>query len=142
MTVLAYAEGLLWSRRDRPILGGFQLLSPLGQSHRLIMATAGTAEVLEHRLRTERLKDQVAEMLDISDGIAGLPLWRRQFEVARSRYPLDFVISADPLVVEWVVDHGVPALFFCHPGFAQAPLRAERGKARWDDLVNEVEARG
>lgn len=141
MTVLLAYEGVLQSHKHQPILDGFLLAHSLAAGHRLVVLTSGSKERVEHQLRTERLMDQVAEIVDETAGLKPLPLWQRQIEKVRSEYAVSLVVSADPEVIQWVVEQGVIGLFFAHPGFSRPAQRPIQGTRNWDALVAEVEAR-
>jgi hypothetical protein len=139
--ILCFYEGVLQTHKDQPILDGFRLVQALGISHRVIVATSGSAARVDHQLRTERLQAIIAEIVDEKADLPPLPLWSRQIESIRSRYPVSMVISADPMVIQWVVERGVVGLFFAHPGFGRPMQRPEQGNRTWERLLEELEAR-
>lgn len=140
-TTLIFYEGIMQASRDRPILEGFRLVSTMCATRRVIIATSGDKSRVVHQLRTEKVQDSIAEVLDRSEHLAPLPLWERQIEVVRSRYPLELVIASDPIIVSWSIGHGIPALLFAHPGFALPAQRPVQGNRNWEELVNELELR-
>lgn len=141
MTYLVQYEGVLMNQHEQPIMQGFQLIQSLASANRIVLATAGTRARVDHQLRTERLQDAIAEIIDSEVDLAPLPLWQRQIETARSRYPVAYVITPDPAVAEYVVEHGMVSLFFAHPGFSRPAQRPEQGNRDWDSLVAELSAR-
>jgi hypothetical protein len=141
VTILVFYEGVLQTRRDQPILDGFRLVQSLCMGNRVILATSGTKERVDHQLRTERLQDFIAEIIDNTVDLPPVPLWRRQAELARSRHPISIILASDPMIVEWAVEHGVAGLFFAHPGFSSPAYRPDQGNRTWEDLVAEMEAR-
>lgn len=141
MTILVHYEGVLQTHRDQPILDGFRLVQALGSGFRIVLMTNGTEARVDHQLRTEKLRDIVPEIIDKRVDLPPLPLWQRQVEVARSRYPISLVITADPKVAEWVVEHGVTSLFFAHPGFSRPAQRPDQSNRSWVELVDELENR-
>lgn len=142
MTVLVFYEGVLQARnKDRPIIDGYRLLRSLSDHMRIVVATSGNKDRVEHQLKVERLTDAVAVVVDESVALEPLPLWHRQIEKARSEYPLSYVVSADPAVIEWVVEHGMIGLLFAHPKHAGPHQRPIHGTKTWDALVDELEAR-
>lgn len=140
-TCLCFYEGVLRDARDRPIMEGFRLAQTLAGGTRLVVATSGTREAVERDLRTEHLLDQIVDVLDKTQGLPPTPLWQRQIEVARHRAPITWLVSADPDVVEWAVEHGVLSLFFAHPRLSGPARRPETGNRSWEQLVEELEAR-
>jgi hypothetical protein len=142
MTVaLVFYEGVLQTSKDRPLLDGFLLVQALGQSYRLVVATSGTQERVEHQLRTERLQDLVTEVVDKTADLPPLPLWQRQIESVRSKYGIALMLSADPEMVAWSLERRVTSLLFAHPGYARPPYRPEQGSRSWERLVEELEVR-
>ena len=141
MTALVYDTGVLWTHKEQPILQGFLLVQSLAQGNRVIVATAGKRERMDHQLRTERLQDLIADVVDNSVALNGLPLWQRQLESVRSQYPLDYVVTADPVIAQHAVAHGVACLFFAHPGFSRPAMRPDISNRAWNELVEEVESR-
>jgi len=140
MTYLVQYEGVLM-HDETPIMQGFQLIQSLAMANRLVLMTSGTEERVQHQLRTERLQDQVAEVIDSSVGLPPLPLWQRQIEVARSRSPLTYLVTSQPHIAEYAVEHGLVSLFFAHPGFSRPARRPEQGNRDWESLVGELTAR-
>jgi hypothetical protein len=141
MTILIQYEGVLQTHRDQPILDGFRLVQSLALGHRIVLMTSATEERVMHQLRTEKLQDKIAEVIDKKVDLPPLPLWKRQIEVARSRYGLSLVLTAHPEVAEWVVEHGVSSLFFAHPGFNRPAQRPDQSNRTWVELVEELENR-
>lgn len=141
MAALIFAEGVLWASSDRPILEGFRLVGVVGTTERLVVCTSGPEARLMHQLRTERLQDLVDVILDETEDLPPHPLWKRQFEVARSQGPLSMVITSELERFDWAVEHGIPGLLFAHPRFAAPPRRPEVGARNWEDVLEEVEAR-
>jgi len=141
MTYLVFYENVLMNHHEQPIMQGFQLIQSLAGANRIVLATTGSRARVEHQLRTERLQDAIAEVIDESDGLSPMPLWQRQIEVARSRYPVAYIITPQPEVAEYAVDHGLVSLFFAHPGFSRPAQRPEQGNRDWESLVGELQAR-
>lgn len=141
MTILVFYEGVLQTRRDQPILDGFRLVQSLCQGNRVILATSNTKARVEHQLRTERLQDLIADIVDKEVDLPPMPLWERQIEWVRSKFPISMILSADPSIIEWTADHLMVGLFFSHPGFSHPALRPEQGQRSWESLLTELEAR-
>lgn len=126
---------------ETPIMQGFQLIQSLAQMNRIILMTDGTEERVAHQLRTERLQDQIAEIIDRTVHLEPSPLWKRQIEVARSRAPVAYVITSQPHIAEYAVEHSLVSLFFAHPGYSRPAMRPEQGNRSWEDLTAELAAR-
>lgn len=141
MTVLVSYEGVLMNHKDQPIRDGFLLVHALATGNRLVILTDSTKERVEHQLRTERLLEQVAEVIDKTVHLEPLPLWQRQIELARSYWPVSTILTADPKVAEYAVEHGVVSLFFAHPGFSLPAIRPETGNRSWEQLMDELDRR-
>jgi hypothetical protein len=140
-TVCVFYEGVLQTPRNQPILTGFLLVASLAQGNRVVLATSGSSERVDHQMRTEKLQDKIAEIVDSSLDLPPLPLWQRQIEVLRSRHPVTMVLTAEPFVAEWVLSKGMTSLFFAHPGFSRPAIRPVQGNRDWESLVQELEAR-
>jgi hypothetical protein len=142
MTALVFYEGVLQSSKNQPIMDGFRLVQALvGGGMRLVIATSGTEARVEHQLRTERLMDWISEIIDKEAALEPLPLWARQIEVARSRYPVSMVITGDADIARFAVERGLVTLFFSHPGFSQPAQRPEQGNRSWEQLIDELDRR-
>lgn len=141
MTFLVFYEGVLVNSNEQPIMQGFQLIQSLAVGNRIVLATRGPRARVEHQLRTERLQDQIADVIDSSVDLPPLALWKRQIEVARTQFPVSVILTAHPEIAEHAVEHGVVSLFFAHPGFSRPAQRPEVGNRSWDDLVAELSAR-
>jgi hypothetical protein len=141
MTVLAFCEGVLFSSKDQPIIDGFRLVQGLALGSRVVLVTSGSAERVEHQLRTERLMDDVADIIDRTVALEPLPLWARQIEVARSRWAVAMILTADPQIAQYAVERGVVTLFFAHPGFSVPAQRPETGNRSWEQLTKELDRR-
>lgn len=141
MNILMFYEEVLMAPSERPILNGFLLAHTLVAQNRLLIATSGTEEKINHQLRTERLQGQIAEIIDNSVDLPKVPLWRRQIEIARSRGGLDMVITPDPLVMQWLLEQNVLGMLFSHPVHVGKARRPQQGNRSWDELIEEMEAR-
>lgn len=141
MTCLVFYEGVLMSSQDRPILFGFQLVQSLAASHRIVVLTDGLADRVEHQMRTERLQDHVAEIIDQTVALEPIPLWQRQIEMARSRWAVSFILTSDPRIAEYAIQHGMVSLYFAHPGFSVPAMRPEVGNRNWEELIEELDKR-
>ena len=140
-TILAFYEGLLANRHDEPILDGYRLIQNLGEFNRIVLATAATQERVEHQLQTERVFALISEVIDKSVDLPPMPLWERQIEVARSRSHVSRILTANPEVAQYAVEHGIVALFYAHPSFSQPAIRPQVGNRSWENLLVELEAR-
>lgn len=141
MTILVFYEGVLQSDKDQPILDGFRLVASLAATQRVVLVTRGTEERVEHQLRTERIRDRIADIIDHTVELDPIPLWKRQIEVARSRWPVAMVLTGHPEVAEYAVSHGLVSLFFAHPGFSKPAQRPEQGNRTWEQLTEELDRR-
>lgn len=141
MTILVSYEGVLMNHKEQPIRDGFLLVHSLAQGNRLVITTEGSKARVEHQLRTERLMDSVADVIDETVHLAPLPLWKRQIELARSYWTISTILTAKPEIAEYAVSHGVVSLFFAHPGFSQPPMRPEQGNRSWEELTAELDRR-
>ena len=141
MTVLVAYEDILWSpRRNAAITEGENLLRTLLIGKRVVLLTELDRARVEHHMMVSGFTT-VADIVDRSVEIPDQPLRYRQIEVERARGAVEFVVTPDPAVAEWVVQHGILALFFAHPSYAEPMRRPEGGAKPWDDLVKAVEER-
>lgn len=141
MTYLVSYEGVLMNSKDQPIMDGFLLVQTLALGNRIVLTTSGSRARVDHQLRTERLTDKIADVIDESVDLAPQALWKRQIEVARSRWPVSVILTADPQVSEYAIEHGIVSLFFAHPGFSKPAQRPEQGNRTWETLMSELDAR-
>lgn len=140
MTYLVQYEGVLYTG-STPILQGFQLVQSLAMANRIVIMTSGSRARIEHQLRTERLQDQIADVIDETAHLPPLPLWRRQIEHARNQFPVAYIVTSDPAIAEFAVENGMVGLFFSHPGYSRPAQRPEQGNRSWESLVAELDAR-
>jgi len=140
-TALVFYEGVMQGSRNRPIMEGFRLAQTLAMSNRLFIATSGRRDKVERELRTERIQDQIVDVLDETDALPPLLLWQRQIEVVLHRGPLSYLVAADPQIVEWAVQHGVLSLVFAHPRLNGPPRRPDAGNRSWERLLAELDVR-
>lgn len=138
---LAFYEGLLVNRHEEPILDGYRMIQIFGEHNRVVVATSGTAERVEHQMKTEKVLSLVAEVIDESVDLPPLPLWERQIEVVRSRYPISHILTANPEIAQYAVEHGIVSLFYAHPSFSQPAIRPQIGNRSWENLLVELDAR-
>lgn len=141
MTILAFYEGVLQNHKEQSVMDGFRLVQSLAMGNRIVLITRGTKARVEHQLRTERLMDAIADIIDNTVSLDPIPLWQRQIEVARSQWPVSMVLTGDPAVAEYAVEHGIVSLFFAHPGFSLPAQRPEQGNRTWDQLTAELDRR-
>lgn len=141
MTYLVFYEGVLMAPRETPILQGFQLVQSLTLGNRIVLVTSGSRARVDHQLRTERLQDKIADVIDETVALSPIPLWQRQIEAARSRWPVAYIVTAEPEIAQYAVEHGMVGLFFAHPGFSRPAQRPEIGNRSWESLTAELAAR-
>lgn len=141
MAVLIQGENVLWASKDRPLIEGFRLVQAIGQVERVILSTNYPEQRVMHQLRTERVSDVVAEVMDDRYDLPPHPLWKRHIEMAQSKYGLSMVVTGSPKVMSWATDRRITSLLFAHPKFAHTALRPEQGDRDWMELMEELEAR-
>ena len=140
-TILCFYEGVM-STGNRPIFDGQLLVTGMSENNRLVMATSGTADRIDHEMKKIRgLSQRVVEIMDKTLDLPPLTLWQRQIEMARSKWTVSMVLASDPAIIEYAVEHGVVGLFFAHPGFSRPAQRPDQSQRGWKALVNELEAR-
>jgi hypothetical protein len=127
-------------RRNAAITEGEQLLRTFIISHRVVVISEFDRARVEHHLAVSGI-NQVADIVDSSVAIPDQPLRHRQIEIERAKGAVFYVVTPDPSVAEWVIQQGIPALFFAHPSFSEPHRRPEGGQKPWDDLVRAVEDR-
>lgn len=141
MTVLVSYEDILWSpRRNSAITEGENLLRTLLIGKRVVLLTELDRARVEHHMMVSGIT-MVADIVDKSVEIPDQPLRYRQIEIERAKGSVEMVVTPDPAVAEWVVRHGMLALFFAHPSYAEPMRRPEAKNKSWDDLVQAVEER-
>jgi hypothetical protein len=142
MTYLVFYEGVLVTpQSETPIMQGFQLIQSLAIGNRIVLVTSGSRDRVDHQLRTERLQDRVADVIDKTVDLPPVALWQRQIEKARASWPVAYVVTSEPVVAEYAVEHDMVSLFFAHPGFSRPAQRPETGNRSWEDLVAELDRR-
>ena len=141
MTVLVSYEDVLFSlRRNAAITEGENFLRTLLIGKRVVLLTELDRARVEHHMMVSGITTY-ADIVDRSVEIPDQPLRYRQIEIERAKGAVEMVVTPDPAVAEWVVQHGMLALFFAHPSYAEPMRRPESRNKAWDDLVKAVEDR-
>lgn len=80
-----------------------------------------------------------AELIDSSAGLLGDDLSQRQITVARSRQPIELLLTANPELAAWAFESGVPSLVFAHPDSIAIPHRP--GMKAWGTIEDAITKR-
>jgi hypothetical protein len=81
------------------------------------------------------------DLIDVSMGLEGEDLKKRQFILSRSRAPIEMYVDSDPAMCAWVFqDQMVPTVLFSHPGYTKVEHRPDAPKKvrAWADIEESI----
>lgn len=143
MNVLVSLEGVLSSdNSDNPNRTGALLYYALKTGHRVAIFTAWSKEEAEHWLLVNGFIGY-DELIDNRYDLIGDQLAQRQITVARSRQPVEMIVTAEPSLASWAFEQGIPALLFAHPdtmGIANRPDAPTRMRS-WESIEDAITKR-
>jgi len=141
VNVLVSLEGILSSNNTdnkSPNRTGVLLYYWLIPHNRVAIFTSWDKKEAEHWLLTNGIIDY-AELIDSSYALLGEDLSQRQITVARSRQPVELLLTADPTLGAWAFDNGIPSLVFAHPESIAIPHRP--GMKAWGAIEESIDKR-
>lgn len=138
MNVLVSLEGVLSSdNSDNPNRTGALLYYALKSNSRVAIFTGWSKSTAEHWLAVNGFVGY-DELIDNSYNLIGDELSKRQITVARSRQPVELVITSEPSLVAWVFENGIPALLFAHPDTMLINNRPDIKMKPWADIEDVI----
>lgn len=138
MNILVALEGVLSSENKIPNRTGVLLYYSLVPHHRVAIFTSWDKEDAEHWLLSNGIIDY-AELIDNSYELLGEELAPRQITVARSRHPVEMVLTGDPSLGAWAFENGISALVFAHSD--STPIGSRPGMKPWNEIEDVITKR-
>jgi hypothetical protein len=115
LNILVALEGVLSSdNTDNPNRTGALLYYALRTNNRVAIFTSWSKKDAEHWLAVNGFIGY-DELIDNTYDLIGEELPQRQVNLARSKNPVDLVVSADPVLCAWTFEQGLPSLVFANP---------------------------
>lgn len=141
MNVLVSLEGVLSSdNSDNPNRTGALLYYALKSNSRVAIFTGWSKGRAEHWLAVNGFVGY-DELIDNSYDLIGDELSKRQVTVARSRQPVELLITSEPSLVAWAFENGIPAILFAHPDTMLIPNRPDVKMKPWADIEEVISKR-
>jgi hypothetical protein len=138
LNILVALEGVLSSENKVPNRTSVLLYYSLVPNHRVAIFTSWSKKDAEHWLLSNGIIDY-AELIDDSYDLLGEELPQRQITIARSRQPVEMVITADPLLSAWCFENGMPSLCLAHSD--STPIRNRPGLRNWGAIQEAITKR-
>lgn len=138
MNILVALEGVLSSENKVPNRTSVLLYYSLVPNHRVAIFTSWSKEDAEHWLLSNGIIDY-AELIDDSYALLDEDLSQRQITIARSRQPVELVLTADPVLTSWCFGKGIPSLCLAHSD--STPIRNQPGLRNWNVIQETVTKR-
>lgn len=138
MNILVALEGVLSSENKVPNRTSVLLYYSLIPNHRVAIFTAWPKEDAEHWLASNGIITY-AELIDDSYSLLGEDLAQRQLTIARSRHPVELVITADPELAAWCYENGIPSLAYVHAD--STPIGKRPGMKSWQAIEDTITKR-
>ena len=139
MNILVSLDGVLSSDSGEPIRSGVILYYSLSGNHRVALATSRTKADAEHWLLSHGIVGY-DDLLDSSYSLEGEDLKKRQFTISRSTAPIELYVDADPEMVAWAFEQGVPSLLLAHPSYLRVENRPDAPKSirKWGEITAAI----
>ena len=134
MSVLMSVEGVLRTETGDPIHQGIKLFRTLSQSYRIVFATDGSKEEVEHWFRSNLITGY-ADIYDNKMAYEGQDLRLRHLAVLRTSGPVELLIDCDPDRCAKAYAGGTLTLLFAAPKF----IRTKRTVKPWEDMKTELQ---
>jgi hypothetical protein len=136
VNILVALEGVLSSdNTDNPNRTGALLYYALRANNRVAIFTSWSKKDAEHWLMVNGFIGY-DELIDNTYELIGEELGQRQVNLARSKNPVELVVSADPGLCAWTFGQGLPSLLFANPDTMNLSNRPDSPtKVRaWDSI--------
>ena len=135
MNILVALEGVLSSENKVPNRTSVLLYYSLVPNHRVAIFTAWDKKDAEHWLLSNGIIDY-AELIDSSYDLLGEDTYQRQITIARSRQPVELLLTADPQLASWAFERGIPSLVLAHAD--STPIANRPGMRAWNDIEEAI----
>lgn len=128
------------TKDDKPIPTAVQMTSTLTVYNKLTYLTKGSKESAQQWLNLHKIVD-VDDIIDRSVVLEGEVIVQRQIKVARTRGPVDLVITADPLTWKFAFEQGIPAVLYGESDYSRVEFRPDAPKRvrSWDEIEKAVD---
>jgi len=135
MNILVALDGVLSSENKVPNRTSVLIYYSLIPNHRVAIFTKWSKKDAEYWLASNGIIDY-AELIDDSYAMLGEDLSQRQITIARSRQPVEMVLTADPVLSRWCFEHGIPSLALLHSD--STPISNRPGMRSWQSIEEAV----
>ena len=139
MAVLMFLEGVLRNSNQAPIQQGMLLYHSLKEKNRVLLLCSDKDKD-DNWLRQNKINKY-----DDLVGYENIPALGdhkeyRQVEYVQSQGPVDFVITADPLLAAMILTKGITTLLFSNPVYISEAFRPDsrKGSKAWQSIVDEI----
>jgi len=124
-----------------PIPDGVRLYKSLAEKERVILVGTDKTDI-DRWMKQNNLSSKLDDILDYNPGEAFSDVKKyRQVLHARSRGPVDYVITDDLELAKSLLEEGLSVFLFLHPKYFNHKFRPDRpsGIRAWSDIVHELD---
>ena len=139
MNIFLSLDGVLSSESGEPNRVGVVIYYSLNANHRVALGTSRKKADAEHWLHSHGIIGY-DDLLDSSYHLEGEDLLKRQITLHRSKAPIELYVGADPEMVAWAFDQGIPSIMVAVPSYLSINSRPDAPKAirKWDEIAQSV----
>ena len=139
MQILVDIDGVLKGQKDEPIGTGILMVGTLSVYNSLTFMGQGTEAEIIYWLDGNKVVDY-DRIIDGSVGLVDENLKERQVKFARSRGPVDLLITNDPSLWAFAFDMGIPSAMFGVPSYTRVEFRPDAPKKvrAWNDIEEAI----
>jgi len=126
---------------NSPVNEAIRLYKSISEKERVVLLGDDKAEI-DRWMKQNNLASKLDDIIDYKpSGVNNSELKYRQVEYARSKGPVEYVITDDIELSKDLLEKGVCVYLFLHPKYFSHKFRPDRpvGVKAWDQIIEELD---
>lgn len=139
MHILVDIDGVLKGQKEEPIGTGILMVGTLSVYNSLTFMGSGTEDQIKYWLDNNKVVDY-DRIIDERVSLVDENLKERQIKLARSKGPVDLLITNSPSLWAFAFDLGIPSVMFGVPSYTRVEFRPDAPKKvrAWNEIEEAI----
>ena len=139
MHILVDIDGVLRGQKEEPIGTGILMVGTLSVYNSLTLMGTGTEAQIKYWLDNNKVVDY-DRIIDETVSLVDEDLKERQIKLARSKGPVDLLITNSPSLWAFAFDMGIPSAMFGVPSYTRVEFRPDAPKKvrAWSEIEEAI----
>lgn len=141
MAILIFIDGVMRRENNAPVPDAVRLYRCLSDRERVVLLGDDKAEI-DRWMRQNNLSTKMDDIIDYNPtGATEYERKLRQVEHARSKGPVEYILTDDIELAKDLLEQGLTCYLFLHPKYFSHKFRPDRptGVKAWGDIVGELD---